>query len=141
MYTYPLKASLPFGNYIFSKYYFLNVALFYITRPIDLIEVTFQNSGFGRLSGLLLFLILFAGVVKNPRVPYFIRYNACQALLLKIALIIIIYVLSIFSLPLVELGTFIFVISLSLFIYSFFQCIKGVEPEIPLISESARMQI
>ena len=141
MYTYPLKASLPFWNYIISKYYFLNVALFYITRPIDLIEVTFQNGGFGRLSGLLLFLILFAGVVRNPRVPYFIRYNACQALLLKIALIIIIYVLSIFSLPLVELGTFIFVISLSLFIYSFFMCIKGVEPEIPLISESARMQI
>ena len=89
--------------------------------------------------GLLFFLILFAGLVRNPNVPYFIRYNACQALLLDIALIIITYLLRIFPLP--EFGLIVFVFTLSIFLFAIFQCINGVEPEIPFISKSVRMQI
>ena len=37
------------------------------------------------LGGLLLFLALFLGVVRNPEVPYFVRFNALQALLTSIA--------------------------------------------------------
>ena len=87
----------------------------------------------------LLFIILFIGLARNPKVPYFVRYNACQALLIDIALIIISYLLRIF--PIVELGSIIFVFMLFIFIYSSLQCIYGVEPEIPFISESVRMQI
>ena len=131
-YTLPLKASLPFGYYLFYKFSFLKIFLF-LTFPISIIERSLP------LGGLLFFLILFAGVVRNPKVPYFVRYNACQALLLDIALIIMTYLLRI--LPLVELGSIIFIFTLSIFIYSIFQCIYGVEPEIPLISKSVRMQI
>ena len=35
----------------------------------------------------------------------------------------------------------IFIFTLCIFIYSISQCIFGVEPEIPLISKSVRMQI
>jgi len=87
----------------------------------------------------LLFIILFAGLVRNPNVPYFVRYNACQALLIDIALIIISYLFRIF--PIVELGSIIFIFTLCIFIYSISKCIYGVEPEIPLISKSVRMQI
>ena len=132
LYTLPLKASIPFGYYLFYKYSFLKVLLF-ITFPLAIIE---KSLPFG---SLLLFLILFAGLVKNPQVPYFIRYNACQALLLDIALIIISYLFQI--LPLVELGPIIFIFILCIFIYSITQCIYGVEPEIPFISQSVRMQI
>ena len=83
-YTLPLKASLPFGNYLFYKFSFLKLLL-YLTFPVAIIE---KSMPFG---GLLFFLILFVGVVRNPNVPYFVRYNACQALLLDIALIIISY--------------------------------------------------
>ena len=131
-YTLPLKASLPFGYYLLNKFYFLKIILL-ITYPVALIEGSFP------LGGLLFFLILFAGVVRNPKVPYFIRYNACQALLLDIALIIITYLLRIF--PLMELGLIIFVFTLCIFIYAVFQCVYGVEPEIPFISKSVRMQI
>ena len=132
LYTLPLKASIPFGYYLFYKYSFLKV-LFFITFPISIVE---NSLPFG---GLLLFLILFGGLVRNPKVPYFVRYNAFQALLLDIALIIISYLLRI--LPLVELGTIAFIFSLSIFVYSIFQCLYGVEPEIPFISNSVRMQI
>ena len=132
LYTLPLKASIPFGIYLFSKYSFLKVVLF-ITLPIEIIEKSLPYGSF------LLFIFLFAGLVRNPKVPYFVRYNACQALLIDIALIIISYLLRI--LPIVELGSIIFVFMLCIFIYSIFQCIYGVEPEIPFISKSVRMQI
>ena len=132
LYTLPLKAAIPFGIYLFNKYSFLKVVLF-ITLPIEIIEKSLPYGSF------LLFIVLFAGLVRNPKVPYFVRYNACQALLIDIALIIISYLLRI--LPIVELGSIIFVFVLCIFIYSIFQCIYGVEPEIPFISKSVRMQI
>ena len=131
-YTLPLKAALPFGYYLFYKFSFLKLLL-YLTFPVEIIE---RSLPFG---GLLFFLILFAGVVRNPNVPYFARYNACQALLLDIALIIITYLLRI--LPVVEFGLIVFVFTLCIFLFSIFQCINGVEPEIPFISKSVRMQI
>ena len=131
-YTLPLKASLPFGSYLFFKFSFLKILL-YLTFPVAIIE---RSLTFG---GLLLFLILFGGVVMNPNVPYFVRYNACQALLLDIALIIINYLLRIF--PIAEFGLIVFVFTISIFLFSIFQCIYGVEPEIPFISRSVRMQI
>ena len=132
LYTLPLKASIPFGYYLFYKYSFLKV-LFFITFPVVIVE---KSLPFG---GLLLFLILFAGLVRNPKVPYFVRYNACQALLLDIALIIIFYLFQI--IPLVELGSIVFIFTLCIFIYSISKCIFGIEPEIPLISRSVKMQI
>jgi len=128
----PLKASIPFGYYLFYKYSFLKILLF-LTFPIAIIEKSLPFGSF------LLFIILFAGLVRNPNVPYFVRYNACQALLVDISLIIISYLLRIF--PIVELGSIIFIFTLCIFIYSISQCIYGVEPEIPLISKSVRMQI
>ena len=132
LYTLPLKASIPFGYYFFYKYSFLKILLL-LTFPIAIIEKSLPFGSF------LLFIILFAGLVRNPNIPYFVRYNACQALLIDIALIIISYLLRIF--PIVELSAIIFIFTLCIFIYSISQCIFGVEPEIPLISKSVRMQI
>ena len=131
---------MPFGYYLFYKYSFLKSLVDSITFPIAKIE---ESLSFG---SFLLFILLFAGIVRNPKVPYFVRYNSCQALLIDIALIIITYLFRI--LPIVELGSIIsilssiiFIFSICIFIYSIFQCIYGVEPEIPMISKSVRMQI
>ena len=132
LYTLPLKAAIPFGYYLFYKYSFLKVLLL-LTFPIALIEKSLP------LGNFLLFIILFLGLARNPKVPYFVRFNACQALLIDIALIIVSYLLRIF--PIVELGSVIFIFTLCIFIYSLSQCIYGVEPEIPFISKSVRMQI
>ena len=132
LYTLPLKASIPFGYYLFYKYSFLKI-IFFATFPIEIIENSLPFGNF------LLFIVLYAGLVRNPKIPYFVRYNACQALLINIALIIISYLLGIF--PIDELGSIIFIFTLCVFIYSTSLCIYGIEPEIPLISESARMQI
>ena len=141
LYTYPLNGSKPFGDYLFLKYNFLNELIFFLTIPINIIEGIFKYGGLGVFSGLLIFLILFAGVVKNPKIPYFVRYNACQSILLYIALNIIAYLFNIISFPFSILISFVFVVSFTLFIFSVVQCIYGVEPEIPFISKSVRMQI
>ena len=133
LYILPLKASIPFGVYLFYKYPFLKV-LEYVTYPAEMIEKSLPLAG-----SFLLFLILYGGLVRNPQVPYFIRYNACQALLINISLIIISYLFQI--LPLDQLASIVFLFILCIFIYSIIQCIYGVEPEIPFISKSVRMQI
>ena len=132
LYTIPLKASIPYGYYFFYKYSFLKI-LAYLTLPVLVIE---NSLPFG---GLILFLIIFAGIVRNPKVPYFIRFNGCQALLLEIALIIFSYVIRIIQLN--ELGLLVFISTVAIFLFSFVQCLYGEEPEIPFISKSARMQI
>tara|TARA_Y100000589_G_scaffold591_1_gene541 strand:- start:101 stop:541 length:441 start_codon:yes stop_codon:yes gene_type:complete len=133
IYTIPLKAVLPFGSILFYKFAFFKEIIFYVTLPIAIIENIIPYGS------LLLFLILFAGVVRNPNVPYFVRFNGCQALLLNIALILFSYLLRI--VPIAELGLFLFISSLAILIFCLIQCILGIEPEIPLISKSARMQI
>ncbi len=114
------------------KFSFLKILLF-LTLPVAIIEKSIPFGNF------LLFIILFAGLVRNPKVPYFLRYNACQALLLDISLIISSYLLRIF--PLVQLASVVFILTLCIFIYSIVQCFFGIEPEIPFISKSVRMQI
>ena len=123
---------LPFGSILFYKFAYLKIIL-YITLPIAIIE---NSLPFG---SLLLFIILFAGVVRNPNVPYFVRFNGCQALLLDIALILFSYLQRIF--PIAALGLCLFILTLAIFIFCLIQCISGIEPEIPLISKSARIQI
>ena len=132
IYTIPLKAVLPFGSILFYKFAYLKIVL-YLTLPIAIIE---NSLPFG---SLLLFLLLFVGIVRNPNVPYFVRFNGCQALLLDIALILLTYLLRI--VPIAELGLSLFILTLAMFIFCLIQCIYGIEPEIPLISKSARMQI
>ncbi len=132
LYTLPLNAAIPFGYTLFYKFAFLKWIL-YLTLPITLIE---KSLPFGNL---ILFIILFAGIVRNSNIPYFVRFNGCQALLLDISLIIFSYLLRIFQFT--ELGIFLFISVLAVFIYSVIECIYGVEPEIPFISKSVRMQI
>jgi hypothetical protein len=43
----------------------------------------------------LLFFVLFLGVVRNPNVPYFLRFNALQALLTDIVVIVLSFAFSI----------------------------------------------
>jgi len=132
LYTLPLRSSISFAYYFFVKYSFLKIFLF-VTFPIEIIE---KSLPFGNFA---LFIVLYAGLVRNPRVPYFVRYNACQALLINVIVMLITYLLEIF--PIDEIGSIIFIFTLCIFIYSTSLCIYGIEPEIPLISKSARIQI
>ena len=132
LYTFPLKASLPFGYYLFIQYPALKVISF-ITLPFALIE---SSVPFG---SILMFFIIFLGLARNPKITYFIRYNATQAILINIALILLGYVVQIIQLS--ELSSLLFIISIIVFVFASINCSLGLEPEIPLISKSARIHI
>ena len=132
LYTLPLKASLPLGYIFFSQYPYLKF-IYFLAIPFSLLENALP---FG---SILIFFLIFIGLVRNPKVSYFIRYNACQAILLNIAIIILGYFIQLITLP--ELASLGFILSLGTFIFASVKCLFGFEPDIPLISRSARIQI
>ncbi|APD47978.1 hypothetical protein KQ302_05130 [Synechococcus sp. CS-602] len=97
--------------------------------------------------GFLLFLALFLGVVRNQRVPYFIRFNVLQAILLDIVLILLSLAFRLLLAPLGgsfalrTLSNTVFFGTLLLVLFAVVQCVRGKEPDIPTVSEAVRIQL
>lgn len=98
--------------------------------------------------GLVIFLGLYLGVVRNQRLPYAIRFNVLQAILLDIVLVLVSLVLGLFSgLPasaafaLRTLNDTVFLGTVLVIGYCLVQGLRGQEPELPTVSEAVRMQL
>ena len=145
---------LPWGDaLVFSRPFFglglvppsVQTALILPALPLNWISSLLP---FG-LGSILLFLGLFFAVVRNPQVPYFLRFNALQAILVDIVLIVAGYGLTIFgcrpatmgSLACDTLSNTLFLGSLLLVIFAFVECIRGREPELPSLSDAVRLQL
>ena len=139
-YLLPLSDGLPFGRSLTSLFPVLQW-LSLPALPLVLVE---QAIPFG---GFILFLVLFLGVVRNPRVPYFIRFNALQAILLDIILIVLSLAFNLLLAPLGgnfavrTLANTIFLGMLVLVLFGIIQCLRGKEADIPSLSEAVRMQL
>ena len=98
---------------------------------------------------LVLFLVLFLVVVRNPSVPYMVRFNVLQAILIDIVLVLLNLAFQILLVPLGVGGDFlirtlsntIFLGTFLLVVFALVQCIRGQEADIPTVSEAVRMQI
>ena len=140
LYLIPWSQAIPFGNILFNQYPFLQIIII-PTIPIKIIQTLIP---FGNL---LLFLIIFFGVIRNEKLAYFIRFNALQSLLLNIGIILFSFIFQIFLNPFYQslfvrtLTTTVFVSILSIITFSISECIKGKEPDLPGISTSVRMQL
>ena len=139
-YLLPWSDGLPFGRSLTSLFPVLQW-LSLPALPLVLVE---QAIPFG---GFILFLVLFLGVVRNPRVPYFIRFNALQAILLDIILIVLSLAFNLLLAPLGgnfavrTLANTIFLGMLVLVLFGIIQCLRGKEADIPSLSEAVRMQL
>ncbi len=140
LYLFPWSQALPFGNALFNQYPPLKI-LIIPTLPILYTE---QFLPFG---SLLLFIILFVGIARNPSIPYFIRFNTLQGLLLNITILIITYGFQIFIAPFaseslrISFSSCILVLILSIIIFSIYECLQGKEADLPIISNAVRVQI
>ena len=98
----------------------------------------------GKLAIFLLFLL---AIVRNAKVPYFIRFNALQALLIDIGVILISYAFRIILQPIGEevilstLSSTVLIAMLSTLIFAVIECCQGKEPDLPGISQAVRMQL
>ena len=139
-YLLPWSDGLPFGRSLTSLFPVLQW-LSLPALPLVLIE---QAIPFG---GFILFLVLFLGVVRNQRVPYFIRFNALQAILLDIILIVLSVAFNLLLAPLGgnfavrTLANTVFLGMLVLVLFGIVQCLRGKEADIPSLSEAVRMQL
>ena len=146
MYLLPWSDAIPLGfapDGLFLQYPLLKPL---VLPALPLLQLE-RSIPFG-LGSLLLFFVLFLAVVRNPNVPYFLRFNALQALLTDIALIVLsigfrllLQPIAAGSLLLSTLSSAVIVAVLAILLFSLVECLRGREPDLPGISQAVRMQL
>jgi hypothetical protein len=140
LYALPWADAVPFGRALFGLF----PALQWLTLPALPLALLQNQIPFG---GFVLFLVLFLAVVRNPQVPYLIRFNALQAILIDIVLILVSLAFNVLLAPLGggfalrTLSNTIFLGTLVLVLFAVIQCLRGKEADIPSLSEAVRMQL
>lgn len=139
-YLLPLLDALMFGSFLLNQFPVLQL----LFLPILPLMQIYRGVPF---VGLIIFFALFLGVVRNPNINHFIRFNAMQAILLDIVLILCSLVFQ-FLLPAIQiellvetLSNTVFLATVVAFVYAVVQSLMGRYAEIPTISEAAYTQV
>ena len=144
-YSLTWSDALPFGRDLFGSFPPLN-ALMLPAKPALLVQ-NLGSMGGMNLGGLLLFFLLFLAVVRNPKVPYTIRFNTLQALMLDILLVVIGLVFQLLQsllgggLLFRTLANTVFLGTLLILLFTVVQVLRGKEADLPTLSEAVRMQL
>ena len=139
-YLLPWSDALPFGQSLFGLF----PALQWLQLPALPLVVLQGAVPFG---GFVLFLVLFLAVVRNSGVPYLIRFNVLQAILVDILLILISLAFQVLLAPLGigfilrTLGNTVFLAALVLVLFGVVQSLRGQEADVPTLSEAVRLQL
>jgi uncharacterized membrane protein len=139
-YLLPLISALPFGAYLFQQF----PAFSLLFLPLQPVVVIYKTIPF---AGLVIFFLLFLLVVRNERIAHFIRFNAMQAILLDILLMLCSLVLQIllpalrFNLLTETLVNIVFLGTVVACGYSVVQSVLGRYAEIPALSEAVHAQV
>ena len=142
-YLLPWNDAINFAGLLFQQYPWMQ----WFTLPVLPLALIEGSIPFG-LGGLLLFFVLFLGVVRNPNVPYFVRFNALQALLIDLGLIVLYIGFELLLKPLAggglllgSLSSAVVIAVLAILVFALVECVRGQEPDLPGISQAARMQL
>jgi hypothetical protein len=139
-YLLPWSDAIGFGGSLFREF----PALVWLTLPAAPLQLL-QNGI--PLGSLVLFLVLFLAVARNPQVPYFLRFAVLQALLLDIVLVLLQLAFDTLFPSLADtflvrtLANAVFLGTLLLVLYGMVEAGRGREAEIPTVSEAVRMQL
>ncbi|WP_241434049.1 Tic20 family protein [Prochlorococcus sp. MIT 0602] len=140
LYMLPWADAIKYGNDIFTNFP-ISQLLIYPALPVLIIEQALP------IGNLLIFLLLFLGVARNEKISYFLRLNCMQSILMTLILIIFNYLMILFvqltnSTYLLEiLKELVFIGTLTTVIFTSTQCLRGLEANLPGISDAAKMQI
>ena len=139
-YLLPWSDALSFGRELYNLFPWIS----YLALPATPVLLLERSIPFG---GFLLFLVLFLVVVRNPNVPYYLRFNVLQAILLDILLVVLALAFNVLLSPLGNslmirtLNNTVFIGALVLVLYASIQCLRGKEVDLPTLSEAVRMQL
>ncbi|NJN85169.1 MAG: hypothetical protein HC881_01100 [Leptolyngbyaceae cyanobacterium SL_7_1] len=139
-YLLPLIEVLRFGTVLFRQFPSLQLVFLPIVPILNFYNLV-------PFAGLIIFFALYLLVVRNENIPHFIRFNAMQAILLDIVLVLCSLVLSLFT-PIVQGGLIldtlynvIFLGTIAAIVYSVIQSALGRYAEIPTLSNAVYMQV
>jgi uncharacterized membrane protein len=138
-YLLPIADVYSFGIFVFRQFPIVGS----LYQPLEpLLQL---NSG---LSGFVLFLLLYIGVVVNPRISRFIRFNVLQAILIGILISLFGLLLQYILLPIPNIEGLLEVLMNTVFygtwvmsIYGIIMSAVGKYTEIPQLSETAHLQV
>ena len=138
-YLLPLVDGLMFGKFLFQQFPVLQLLLIPLAPLMRIYSLPFAS--------LIIFFALYLGVVRNENISHFIRFNAMQAILLDIVLMLCGLVLPIFSKAFQvafiaeTLYNMVFLGALAAFVYAVVQSALGRYAEIPPLSDAVYMQV
>lgn len=95
----------------------------------------------------MVFFMLFLLVVRNTKLPHFVRFNAMQSMLLDISLMLAALIITYMPIDLIRTAfgrfccTFTFLTSISAVLYSVVYTLRGRYADIPLLSEACYIQV
>jgi hypothetical protein len=139
-YLLPLIECLAFASPFLSQFPFLGI-LFVPLMPI------ISLYGAIPFAGLIVFFALYMGVVRNEKIAHFIRFNAMQAILIDIILVLCSLLFSVLApglgsgLIVETLYNVVFLGAIVAIVYSIIQSVLGRYAEIPTLSEAVYMQV
>ncbi|MBR8832858.1 MAG: hypothetical protein DSM106950_02140 [Stigonema ocellatum SAG 48.90 = DSM 106950] len=139
-YLLPLISAVGFGDILLGQFPALRVLFLPLLPVMEIYRIL------GPYGPMIVFFALFILVVRNEKIPHFIRFNAMQALLLDIVAYLCSIILRIVSLPGVAfaiqtLSTTIFLGIVAATVYSVIQSLIGRYAEIPALSDAVYMQV
>ncbi len=138
-YLLPLVDGLMFGKFLFQQFPVLQLLLIPLAPLMQIYSLPFAS--------LIIFFALYLGVVRNENISHFIRFNAMQAILLDIVLMLCGLVLPIFSKAFQvafiaeTLYNMVFLGAFAAFVYAVVQSALGRYAEIPPLSDAVYMQV
>jgi uncharacterized membrane protein len=141
-YLLPFLDSLGYGRFLFFQYPIITKAL----APLAPLISIYSTVPFASFAA---FFAVYLGIINNQRWPRFVRFNAMQAVLLDILLILPRLVEQVFSTPtggpllqayiIVQNTIWIFVAAAVL--YGIGASLTGQAARIPLVADAAEQQV
>lgn len=137
-YLLPLVDGLMFGRFLFQQFPVLQVLFIPLAPLMQIYSLPFAS--------LVIFFALYLGVVRNENISHFIRFNAMQAILLDIVLMLCGLVLPILAKVQIAfiaetLYNMVFLGVVAAFVYAVVQSALGRYAEIPPLSDAVYMQV
>eukprot|EP00803_Ostreobium_quekettii_P001228 evm.model.scf_1293EXC.1 EVM.evm.TU.scf_1293EXC.1 scf_1293EXC:7-2468(+) len=125
------------GRYFFGQFPFMAKVL----APIFPLYELYISLPF---SSVILFFALYLGVIQNLQINRFVRFNAMQAILFDILLILPMLVEQLLRPPLaveIEVYNIVWIYILVCVIYGMGACLAGEQPRLPLVADAADQQV
>ncbi len=137
-YLLPLVDGLAFGQFLFRQFPVLQLLFIPLAPLMQIYSLPFAS--------LVIFFALYLGVVRNENISHFIRFNAMQAILLDIVLMLCGLVLPILAKVQIvfiaeTLYNMVFLGVVAAFVYAVVQSALGRYAEIPPLSDAVYMQV